>query len=123
MATRSIEHWLEDIRLLSEDGHSIAVAVRALLKRQFKPLEEEIKYGGILFACGPTQFCGVFVYTAHVSVEFGHGAAMPDEHGLLEGSGKLRRHLKLRSLADIEDRQLAHYLQLAHQAAQAAQAS
>jgi len=118
MATRSIEHWLEDIRLLNEDGHSIAVALRSLLKQKFKPLEEEIKYGGILFACGPTQFCGVFVYKEHVSVEFGHGAAMPDEFGLLEGSGKLRRHLKLRTVADIEAKQLSHYLRLALAAAE-----
>ncbi len=43
MAARSIEHWLDDIRLLNEDGHSIALAVRALMKREFKPLAEEIK--------------------------------------------------------------------------------
>lgn len=121
MAARSIEHWLDDIRLLNEDGHSIALAVRALMKREFKPLAEEIKYGGILFASGSQHFCGLFVYKAHVSVEFGQGSAMPDEYGLLEGSGKLRRHLKLQRLADIEAKQLAHYLKLAHH--QAAQAS
>lgn len=120
MQPSPIDTWLQDIRLLNEDGHSIALAVRALLKREFKPLAEEIKYGGILFASGSQHFCGLFVYKAHVSVEFGQGAALPDAYGLLEGSGKLRRHLKLHRLADIEAKQLAHYLKLAeHQAAQA----
>ena len=120
MAAKSIEHWLEDIRLLNEEGHSLAVALRALLQRQFQPLEEEIKYGGLLFASGP-QFCGVFVYRQHVSLEFGHGTAIADALGLLEGSGKLRRHLKLRSLDDITSKQVAHYLALGLAAAQSAE--
>lgn len=116
MPSKSIDTLLADIRLVSEEHYQIAAAVRALVKRQFKPSAEEVKYGGILFASG-VQFCGVFAYKAHVSVEFGHGAAIDDTFGHLEGDGKFRRHLKLLTLADIEAKQLARYLPLALEAA------
>lgn len=38
---------------------------------------------------------------------------LPDPHGVLEGGGKLRRHIKLRALQDIADRHVAEYVQAA----------
>lgn len=89
------------------------------MKKKFKPTSEEVKYGGILFSSG-VQFCGVFAYKEHVSVEFGSGAKIKDDIGHLEGSGKGRRHLKLKSEAEIRSKKLADYLLLAHGAASGA---
>ncbi|TDP72737.1 DUF1801 domain-containing protein [Roseateles toxinivorans] len=116
MPTKSVDTLLADIRLLSEERYQIAAAVRALVKQHFKPFAEEVKYGGILFASG-VQFCGVFVYKEHVTVEFGHGAAIDDPFGHLEGGGIFRRHIKLLTSPDIEAKQLARYLPLALEAA------
>jgi hypothetical protein len=116
MATKSVQTLIEDIRLLSETNRDIVEAVRALVKKTFKLTSEEVKYGGILFSSG-VQFCGVFAYKEHVTVEFGSGAKIEDDVGLLEGSGKGRRHLKLKSVAEIESKRLAEYLSLAHRAA------
>jgi hypothetical protein len=116
MAGKSVQGLLEDIRLVSEERYEIAEAVRSLVKAGFKSFGEEVKYGGILFSSG-VQFCGVFVYKEHVSVEFGNGAKISDVFGHLEGAGKGRRHIKLRSIADIESKKLAQYLPLALEAA------
>ena len=116
MATKSVQTLLEDIRLLSEEGHATVEAVRALVHKTFKNTTEEVKYGGILFSAG-VPFCGVFAYKEHVSVEFGAGAKIADTLGHLEGAGKGRRHLKLRSVADLKTKQLAQYLPLALKAA------
>jgi hypothetical protein len=116
MATKSVQTLLEDIRFMSEDMHGIVEAVRALVKKTYKASIEEVKYGGILFSSG-IQFCGVFAYKEHVSVEFGSGAKIIDTFGQLEGAGKGRRHLKLNSVADIANKKLAQYLPLALQAA------
>jgi hypothetical protein len=78
-------------------------------------VSEEVKYGGLLFSQG-APFCGVFSYTRHVSLEFGEGASLPDPHQVLEGAGKLRRHIKLGSLQDISDKHVGEYLVLALQA-------
>jgi len=48
-------------------------------------------------AClGDAPFGYVNVFTAHVNVGFFHGAALKDPAGLLAGTGKRMRHVKLR---------------------------
>lgn len=116
MATKSVQSLVEDFRLVNEDNYSIVEAVRVLVKKTFKGATEEVKYGGILFGA-EVQFCGVFAYKEHVSVEFSNGASITDEFGHLEGSGKSRRHIKLRSLSDLKAKNLPQYLPLAHRAA------
>lgn len=115
---KSVEALLEDIRLLGETQFDIVQAVRTLISKQFSSVSEEVKYGGILFTAD-VQFCGVFAYKEHVSVEFGHGAKIQDSLGFLEGAGKGRRHIKLKSASDIAGKHLPVYLKLAHEAAQA----
>lgn len=114
---KSVPALLDDIRLLSEDGHALVQAVRALVRATLRNVEEEVKYGGILFSSDGVPFGGVFAYRQHVSVEFGVGAAIADPHGHLEGQGKGRRHIKLRTIDDLATRKLAEYLPLALRAA------
>ena len=117
MTAKSLQALLEDIRLLSEDGFQRVQAVRVLCRNLLPSIDEEVKYGGILFASDSVRFAGVFAYRNHVSVEFVQGAAINDPYGQLEGAGKGRRHLKLRSPSDIEDKHVAEYLGLALAAA------
>ena len=57
----------------------------------------ELLHDGCPVAClGDAPFGYVNVFTAHVNVGFFHGAALPDPARLLQGSGKLMRHVKLR---------------------------
>jgi hypothetical protein len=116
MSNQSVSTLLEDIRLVSEPNHAIMQAVRTLVRKTFANTTEEVKYGGILFAAG-VQFGGVFAYKEHVTVEFRFGAKMDDLYGFLEGKGKGRRHIKLESVAQIEEKKLAAYLPLALEAA------
>jgi hypothetical protein len=117
MATKNIDALLDDIRFLGYEQHSIVESVRALVKSNFPDAIEEVKYGGILFSSG-VQFCGVFAYKKHVSVEFRMGARISDSFGLLEGRGKGRRHLKLFAVADVGEKKLAQYLTLALEVAE-----
>lgn len=57
----------------------------------------ELLHDGHPTACiGDAAFGYVNVFTAHVNVGFFRGAELPDPHGLLEGAGKLMRHVKLK---------------------------
>ncbi len=116
MATKSVQELLDDVRLLGDEQLSLVESVRKLIKKTIPSVTEEVKYGGILFTSG-VQFCGVFAYKQHVSVEFGSGAKIADTLGHLEGGGKGRRHIKLHSTKDIQAKALAHYLSLALKAA------
>jgi len=75
------------------------------------------KYGGILVERMPgqpkSQFCGIFAYTSHVSLEFTNGAQLDDPEQVLEGGGKHRRHIKLARLADIAGKRCEDFLRQA----------
>ena len=47
----------------------------------------------IVTICGQKQ---------HVNMQFFHGAHLPNPNGLLEGTGKDLRHIKIRSAVDLE---------------------
>lgn len=98
----------------------LVAAIAMRIKALFPNALETLKYGGLQYAM-PLPFCGIYAYSQHVSVELSQGATIADPFSLLEGKGKYRRHLKLYALQDITDKQLAHYLALALQAALDAQ--
>jgi hypothetical protein len=106
-STADADALIVAVRSRNEEHASIIAAVRTVIHETVQPVTEAVKYG-------------VFAYSAHVSVEFGHGAAIHDPHGILEGNGKGRRHLKLRNLHDIEAKQLSTFVRLALEAARSA---
>ena len=57
----------------------------------------ELLHDGCPVACmGDAPFAYVNVFTSHVNVGFFHGAALPDPAGLLQGTGRFMRHVKLK---------------------------
>jgi len=57
----------------------------------------ELLHDGCPVGClGDAPFGYVNAFASHVNVGFFHGAALPDPAGLLQGSGKFMRHVKLR---------------------------
>jgi hypothetical protein len=57
----------------------------------------ELLHDGCPVAClGDAPFGYVNVFRAHVNVGFFHGAPLPDPAGVLHGSGKSRRHVKIK---------------------------
>lgn len=57
----------------------------------------------------------VNIFKAHVNVGFFHGAALQDPAGLLEGTGKYMRHVKLRPGADMNSRAMQALITAAYQ--------
>jgi hypothetical protein len=51
-------------------------------------------YNGLVFTVAP--------HARHVTMGFAGGASLPDPAGLLEGAGRVHRHHKLRTRADLE---------------------
>ena len=89
-------HWFEamrncgdDVRELLHDGHPTACVADA-------------------------AFAYVNAFSAHVNVGFFRGAELADPAGLLEGSGKYMRHVKLRPDADVDARSLMALIDTAY---------
>jgi hypothetical protein len=112
MPADRISKLLEDIRLLGSERFELVQALRTIILGFAPSISEEVKYGGFLFSA-EKPFCGIFSYAKHVSLEFGEGASLPDKFKVLEGEGKLRRHIKLTSVLDIAEKHVGEYLLLA----------
>ena len=90
------QHWFavmracgDDVRELLHDGHPTACV-------------------------GDAAFGYVNAFTAHVNVGFFRGAEIADPEGLLEGTGKFMRHVKLRPDRDSDAMALTQLIETAY---------
>ena len=79
----------DDVRELLPDGHPTACVADA-------------------------AFAYVNAFTAHVNVGFFRGAEIADPDGLLEGTGKFMRHVKLRPERDVNAAALTKLIETAY---------
>ena len=90
------QHWFEVMRACGND-------VRELL------------HDGHPTACvGDAAFAYANVFKAHVNVGFFRGAELADPDGLLEGTGKFMRHVKLRPGEQVDDAALKRLVHAAY---------
>ena len=108
-----VKKFLEEIKMIDADKSEILIEIRQIIFDLFPKTDERIMYGGIVFFFNEEMFSGVFLNKKHVTVEFSKGFLMQDPHALLEGKGKYRRHLKLKSMEDIVNNDLAFFVQQA----------
>jgi hypothetical protein len=107
--TDRVRRWLDDLQLVSEEQHAVVTALRRMVLDLDAGVTEEVKYGGLLFSANK-PFCGIYAYTAHVSLAFSKGADLAGPAEELEGAGKYRRHIKLRGIRDLQRCDFAAYL-------------
>lgn len=89
----AIDAWMQE-----HAGELGAIALQWFkVMRECGDQVRELLHDGCPVACfGDAPFGYVNVFTSHVNVGFFRGAALADPARLLEGSGKLMRHVKLR---------------------------
>ncbi len=99
---KKVQNFLEEIRMIDFEKFEMLQELRKIVFDNSSDVKERISYGGIMFSHNSEDFGGIFVRKKHISFEFSLGINMKDPDNLLEGKGKFRRHLKIRSKADIE---------------------
>ena len=78
----------------------IASAARALLDEGLPGARQAIKWGYPTWV-GKGNIAAVQPHTDHVNLQFYRGTSLPDPEGVLEGTGKELRHVKLRHARDV----------------------
>jgi hypothetical protein len=95
--------------------------LRALVEPWFEAMRacgpdvRELLHDGQPTACvGDVAFGYVDAFAAHASVGFFLGAFLPDPAGLLEGSGRFMRHVKLRPQKAVRESELYALVEAAY---------
>ena len=107
-----VQKFLDEIMMLDDIKFEMLQKLRKIVFDIYPKINERMIYGGIMFSL-EEDFGGLFVSKNHISFEFINGFTMNDPKKILEGTGKFRRHLKIRSLIDIEDKQVDFFVKQA----------
>ena len=97
----------------------LALALREIVLEAAPDAIEQLfrnHHSALWYGRGPKMADMVFyiaMASAHVNLGFLRGAAMADPDGVLEGSGKVMRHIKFRSAGDLERPFLGRYIRAA----------
>lgn len=101
-----------------EEMKNIARSTRQLILTTFPKVVEVVwvKQKNIGYGIGikkkTEHFCFIMPASKHVNLGFNYGAELDDPKCLLEGTGKLFRHIKIRKLPDLENPNLLEILLL-----------
>lgn len=107
-----VENWFE----------TPSSPLRALARRWFDVMRScgpdvaEVLHDGHPTACVDAAAFGyVNAFRDHVNVGFFGGATLPDPAGLLEGSGRFMRHVKVRPGENVDEHALSRLIASAYQ--------
>jgi hypothetical protein len=93
-------------RLLAEhtpNVQAVTRAVRGVVLREMPEADERVDFGNKLIAYGWSMrmrdlLFAIIPHSAHVNLQLADGAELADPTGIVEGTGKRIRHVKLRSI-------------------------
>ena len=94
--------WIDEYVAKAGKMKGVLKALRALVKRTVAGCEEYVNPWKIPSFDSDGTLCGCMTGKEHVTFIFLRGAALPDPEGLLEGTGKSVRHVKVRTVADVK---------------------
>jgi hypothetical protein len=95
-------------QLLAEhppEQQAIEQALRASIRGEFPGAVEQVDFGNKLIAFGRSMkmrglLFAIIAHKSWVNLQLADGADLPDPGGLVEGTGKRIRHIKIRTVAD-----------------------
>ena len=85
-----------------------------VMRRQGEDIRELLHDHHPTACVGEVAFAYVNVFTQHVNVGFFQGTELPDPNGLLKGTGKFMRHVKLRSDVAVDEAALTTLIEQAY---------
>lgn len=106
-----VEAWMSE---QVNELRSIAKCWFDVMRRCGQDVTELLHDGHPTACVGDAAFAYVNAFSAHVNVGFFRGAELDDPNGLLEGTGKYMRHVKLRPSGEINAAALSRLVHTAY---------
>ncbi|MCK4547300.1 MAG: DUF1801 domain-containing protein [Candidatus Eisenbacteria sp.] len=96
---------------LDDEKRNIVSLLRELSSGLSRGAREDIKWNALCLFKGERAFVGIMPYEKYVSVIFDRGSELSDPDEILEGKGKQMRHIKIHKASDIEEKNVAHFIE------------
>jgi len=119
--TKPPRELLEFLRRYEPDIQGVALGLRTVVLDEMAPCHEYIfaMRHTVMLLYGPTDrvvedcICMIAVHRTHVNLQFTQGTELDDPFGLLQGKGKRMRHIKVKSLPDLDRPEIRAYVRQA----------
>nr|MDO8082965.1 DUF1801 domain-containing protein [Candidatus Freyarchaeota archaeon] len=103
--TNKVDSYLEKQKSPQKE---ICQKLREIIFKTIPNVKEEMKWGVPTYADGKYY---IIALKDHVNLGFSLKGLSREEQKLLEGSGKTMKHIKIRSLKEIEEKRIAELLE------------
>jgi hypothetical protein len=104
------DEYLRDKNLRLEE---VVTRLRALVKKSVPKVKEGVNPWHIPIFESNGPICYYMAGKNHITLGFIRGTSLPDPEGLLEGTGKNLRHVKIKSVDDLNRKGLGELLRFA----------
>jgi hypothetical protein len=101
------------VRYENPELRRVMRGLRSFVRKCAPGTNETVNAWGIPTFERKDPFCFFMVGKNHVTFGFHFGTSLPDPEGLLEGTGKNMRHVKLHTMEDLEQKGLRNLVQAA----------
>jgi len=92
--------------------------LRTIVKGAVPELDERMRWLQVGYLISNKDVCGIYASSDHVNLSFTQGATLGDPRGLLEGTWKGIRHIKIRRVDDVGEDAVKTYVKEAVASAQ-----
>jgi hypothetical protein len=119
--TKPPRELLEFLRRYEPDVQRVALGLRTVVLDEMAPCHEYIfaMRHTVVLLYGPTDrviedcICMIGVHRKHVNLQFTQGTELDDTFGVLQGKGTRMRHIKVKSLPDLDRPEIRAYVRQA----------
>lgn len=107
--TSSVDHYVASI----EDWQSLAVSkLRKIITGSVRGIKESILNSEPVYNSGG-PCCNIKTYKNHVNLEFWRGIELSNQFPVLSGTGRKKRHIRISSTEDIQEKLFSDIVQTA----------
>lgn len=109
---KEVEEYIEKQK---SPQREILKKLRKIILKTFPKINEEMKVGVPCYGVSSSDICGKYYIVAlkdHVNLGFSLEGLTRKEQELFEGSGKTMRHIKIRSVKEIDEKRIVKLLRL-----------
>lgn len=107
--SEKIQNFIEELERFMPEKAKIVLALRDMILNVKPGIAEGFMYGGLVYKTDYLVW-GIFSAKNHITIEFVKGHVLEDPFSVLQGTGKERRHIKIKTFDEIENKRVLHYI-------------